>query len=236
MTFKPRHLAYESVRFGRSKAEKATEPFKNTVYYLWFEYLRRSELYKECCKNGGAGELSDLYADFGDVFSVEFKQWWQTDNRGIELFGEEVAPDTMRIIERKTDLILDDSVMVVSIPIFLPRKFIMKEMKKMLEKAGHAGERGVKTNKESTAKYKVVGGVNRNSLKLGLKLYDMKRANPKMKLYELAREVKIGPWFKPDDSVVRMVLSNLASRHLKKVEKIISNVEVGKFPDVRGTF
>ena len=42
----------------------------DSIYYLWFEYLKRSEKYKTACANNGKG-MKRLYADFGDVFAYE---------------------------------------------------------------------------------------------------------------------------------------------------------------------
>ena len=234
MSFKARHLIGGSVRFGRSKVEKASEPYTKSLHYLWWEYLRRSNRYKETCENKGKGELSELYKDFGDVFSVDFKTWWQTNNRGIELFAEELPDDKIRRVRKIEDLNLKDEILTLSIPLDLPQEFILDTIRKMLKKAGHKGEKGIKTNKISTAKYKIVGGVNKDSLRSSLKLYDMKKKNPKMKLYELARECKVGSFWKEDSSEVRLLLSSVANRHLRRVEKIIKSVEEGKFPNVRG--
>ncbi len=234
MGFKARHLIGGSVRFGRSKVEKASEPYTKSLHYLWWEYIRRSEKYKETCMNKGKGELNELYKDFGDVFSVDFKTWWRTDNRGIELFAEELPDDKIRRVKKIEDLNLKDEILTLSIPLDLPQEFILDTVRKMLKKAGHKGEKGIKTNKVSTARYKIIGGVNKDSLRSSLKLYDMKKKNPKMKLYELARECKFGSFWKEDSGEVRLLLSSIANRHLRRVEHIIKSVEEGKFPNVRG--
>ena len=137
-------------------------------------------------------------------------------------------------MKKEEDLNLKDEILTLSIPLDLPQEFILETVRKMLKKAGHKGEKGIKTNKISTAKYKIVGGVNKDSLRSSLKLYDMKKQNPKMKLYELARECKFGSFWKEDSSEERLLLSSIANRHLRRVEKIIKSVEEGKFPNVRG--
>lgn len=50
------------------------------AYELWFEFLKRSDLYKKCCDEGGAGELSDLYAKFGNIHAqgLRWEDWWET--------------------------------------------------------------------------------------------------------------------------------------------------------------
>ena len=53
----------------------------DSIYYLWFEYLKRSEKYKTACANNGKG-MKRLYADFGDVFA------YRGDGDGLRLEGE----------------------------------------------------------------------------------------------------------------------------------------------------
>jgi hypothetical protein len=246
MSFKARHLIGGNVTFGRSKEQKAKEPFKQSLHYLWYEFLKRSDRYKKTCENKGKGELSVLYKDFGDVFSVDFKKWWQTDNRGIELFAEELADDKIRRVKKAEDLNLKDEILTVSIPLELPQEFILETVHKMLKKAGHKGEKGVKTNKESTARYKIIGGVNKESLRRSLELYDMKQENPEMKYHELAKKCgfgvnwKLGQKLKHKDGELReedsfeerQILTSIAYRQLNRVKQTIKSVEEGKFPNV----
>ena len=48
------------------------------AYKCWFEFLKRSMPYRECCASGGQGELSVLYASFGDVHApgLRWEDWW----------------------------------------------------------------------------------------------------------------------------------------------------------------
>lgn len=233
MSFKPRHLKGGAVTFGRSKLEKASEPFKKSLYYLWWEFLRLSDRYKKCCENGGNGELSDLYKDFGDVFSVDFKTWWQTDNRGIDLFAEDLLDDKIRRIKKVSELNLNDGILTISIPIVLPKTFIISELNKLLDKAGKKSTRLTtpEINKVSTAKYKVVGGYTKRSLDICFKIYTLRKQKPEMKLYELARECRIGN-FTADYRDARLALANQALGYLRKAERIIESVEEGKFPNL----
>ena len=43
------------------------EPWQCSVYYYWWEYLRRHEGYKRTCAQGGRGRYAKLYEDFGNV-------------------------------------------------------------------------------------------------------------------------------------------------------------------------
>ena len=93
MNYKSRKFAYKHPTFGRSKVAKSREPFKNSVYYYWWEFLKRNDAYMKCCLNKGDGKLNSLYQDFGDVFNADFKTWWNGENRGVTLFAEELLPE-----------------------------------------------------------------------------------------------------------------------------------------------
>ena len=66
------------------------KPWQESVYYFWWEYLRRHDGYRETCRNGGRGKLSAMYRDFGDVCTGTFMNWF--DERGARLFAEMEMP------------------------------------------------------------------------------------------------------------------------------------------------
>ena len=47
-----------------------------SVYYFWWEYLRRNTAYRDTCEQGGEGEHAKLYNWFGDVHATDFDTWW----------------------------------------------------------------------------------------------------------------------------------------------------------------
>lgn len=52
------------------------EEWKCSVYYYWWEYLRRHEGYRATCVAGGQGEHAELYRWFGNVHEGDFHDWW----------------------------------------------------------------------------------------------------------------------------------------------------------------
>src|SRR5471030_636893 len=48
------------------------------AYQCWYEFLKRSPRYKECCLRGGTGDLAALYMDFGDIHTQLWPEWWAT--------------------------------------------------------------------------------------------------------------------------------------------------------------
>ena len=236
MTYTALKFAYKHPTFGRSNAVKATEPFKNSVYYLWWEFLRRSKAYKKCCTSGGGGKLKNIYQDFGDVFATDFKSWWQTNERGAFLFAEHLPP-TFQPIKAIPNEVTMSQVMVLQVPMALPKSRLMAEFQKLLN-AHHSGKRGRRNNESSTARYPVTGHIDTDALQKCLRVYDMRIANPKMPLWKITQEckaIKREAFIEVGDTQriitnKKLILANTASRLVKKAELIICNSEQGKFP------
>jgi hypothetical protein len=236
MTYTALKFAYKHPTFGRSNAVKATEPFKNSIYYLWWEFLRRSDAYRKCCESGGKGKLNSIYQDFGDVFANDFKTWWQTNERGARLFAEQLPPK-MTLIDAMPEASVAGQVLVVQVPLALPKRFLAAEFQKLLT-AHHLGKRGRRNNVTSTARYPVTGHVDTDALQKCLRVYDMKIENPKMPLWQMTQECKamsLDAFIKDDDTQgiitnKKLILANTASRLVRKAALIVKNVEQGKFP------
>jgi hypothetical protein len=47
-----------------------------SIYYYWWEYLRRHNGYRQTCETGVPGEHALLYKYFGDVHATDFHTWW----------------------------------------------------------------------------------------------------------------------------------------------------------------
>ena len=236
MTYIALKFSYKHPTFGRSNAVKATEPFKNSVYYLWWEFLRRSEAYQKCCTSGGGGKLKNIYQDFGDVFATDFKTWWQTDERGAFLFAEQLPP-TFQPIKVIPNEVTMSQVMVLQVPMALPKRLLMAEFQKLLN-AHHSGKRGRRNNVSSTARYPVTGHIDIFALQKCLRVYDLKKANPKMPLWQIAQQsvaIKREAFIEDGDTQAiitnkKLILANTASRLVKKAALIIKTVEQGSFP------
>ena len=236
MTFTALKFAYKHPTFGRSKVEKSQERFKNSVYYLWWEFLRRSEAYKKCCESGGKGKLMKIYQEFGDIFATDFKTWWQTNELGSNLFAEHLPPKFQPIKVIPDEAIMNQ-VMLLQVPMALPKRLLMSEFQNLLN-THHAGKRGRRNNISSTARYPVTGHIDTDALQKCLRVYDMKIANPKMPLWQITQEckaIKREAFIETGDTQAiitnkKLILANTASRLIKKAKLIIKNTEQGKFP------
>ena len=239
MSFIKRKFAHSSPTFGRTKQQKESHPYKVSLYYLWWEFLRRHDGYKECCKAGGKGKFQDLYNDFGDIHSVDFKTWWQTNDRGANLFAEQVADHSFRILESAEEFVNSDQVLTIQLPLYFPKRYLQHEFKKILDKR-HSGRRGIRTNKNSTAMYPVIGHVDTKALHKCLKVYDVWKENPNYTLWQIGQEAKVtraseritklGPRGDPEIVAKKAILAITAIRLLKKAKKIIAGTVEGKFP------
>ena len=94
----PRHFPYQHPTFGTDKKPKTPRNWEDTVYYLWWAYLKRNEDYLKTCEAKGKGKLSALYKDFGDVRGDDFKRWWNEDERGANLFSNPITEDRISLL------------------------------------------------------------------------------------------------------------------------------------------
>ena len=238
MTFVKRKFAHQHPLFGRTRAHKDLHRYKTSVYYLWWEFLRRSDAYREFCSCVGtmdSGQFSALYADFGDVFASDFKTWWTTDDRGATLFAERLPPQ-MEVLTQFPEASCASQVLVVQVPLALSKRKLAGEFQRLLTEH-HRGRRGTRNTEFSSAKYPVTGHIDTLALQKCLDVYDMRIANPEMRLWQIAQEAKAikgESRLKSNDTKSeitnkKLILSNTTNRLLKKVMRIIENVEQGRF-------
>lgn len=231
----PRHFPYQHPTFGTDKKPKTPRNWEDTVYYLWWAYLKRNEDYLKTCESKGKGKLSALYKDFGDVRGDSFKKWWNEGERGATLFSNPTTEDRITLLVNGEKALVDEGRLVMSVPLSLPQKFLVDKFRKILE-AHHTGEKGRQYAKFSKAKYQFQGQPNIKALQIGLKVYDQAKANPEMTLWEIGASL---PQFQleleqykggeiPFD--LRRTISSTVSRYKKRVAESIENTGKGIFP------
>lgn len=114
------------------------EPWQCSVYYFWWQFLRRHEGYKDCCNRRGAGIYKALYADFGDVHAYEtegFWEWWSEKredgiNRGEYLFAEPTARSIKPVVGSFNDQTSDT--LVVEIPLEVRTSYLVRRLRDIL--------------------------------------------------------------------------------------------------------
>ena len=237
---KSRHFPYTQPTFGTQANPKPQSFWLRSVYYWWFEYLRRNEAYKKTCLSKGRGKLGNTYDDFGDVFEVDFKTWWQTDQRGAVLFSEPIVKDTLEVINLSDiPLITNKDIIYIKVPLNLSKRFLKAKFHRLLKKL-HEGRRGIRQARQSKAKYIVIGQPNIEALKKTLNVYDYRLENPHLKLWEIGRDLRLSLADNPlrtDSSKIaydkRNRLSATVSRYLRKAKRMIENTSNGRFPDIK---
>lgn len=230
----------------KSKRKRIQIPFKGaaswqcSVYYYWWEYLRRHEGYKATCEAGGQGEYTALYADFGDVFASDFWTWWKT--HGI-LFLEPLARE-LEVVKDGEVVVSDDNTLVIRVPLENKLSLNVQKFKTMLS----AKQSRVKYARiDSQARYQVPITPRLSTLHRQLMLWDAHKANPDMPLADLleftgmpynrdvhgetlgaleARELPTAA-FKRE---LRKRMRHLVQRDLRIAEQYIENVAKGEFP------
>jgi len=212
---------------------------KQSVYYWWYEFLRRNEQYRRCCEMGGKGRLAGLYRDFGDVFAGRFNNWWDADQRGERLFAEPLAP--IRLQELRTAAEWDaewtrDGAMVIVVPLAEPKRRIKRWFDRLLAQR-HTGKPGYPTKTESGASYKVETKFSVLALEQMLLVYDLKQKEPDLTLAEIGKQLRLVPTAMPrtGESIIllakkRNTMAATVSRYLKKATAMIANTANGKFP------
>lgn len=203
--------------------------------------MRLSEDYIACCETDGAGRLSDLYSDFGDVRSADFKSWWTEKKDGVErgasLFAEPNAEESVQILKPGSTVLYEPDVIAVQLPMYLPKRFIEKRLKQIIGSL-HKGRRGVQNAKRSRARYTYRGQPNVPALAMAFTVYAYRQANPKKKLWEIGNEIpKLLVGQKVDDGMMgaeqsfnKRVLAASVSRYLRRAATMIKNAERGLFP------
>ncbi len=212
---------------------------EQTVYYWWYEFLKRNEDYRRCCERGGKGQLAKLYADFGNVHTLSFSHWWQEEKRGERLFAEPVSPIELRELKDATEWDTEwtsDSVMVVAVPLGEPKRRIKRWFHRLLNDR-HTGAPGRPVKRASGSLYPVYGKFSVMSLQQMLLVYDFVKDNPTMTQSNVGKQLNLIKKAMPKvgDSIPLLAkkrnrMSATVSRYLRRANAMITNVGKGKFP------
>jgi hypothetical protein len=242
-----------------SKRKPPNPPYKDapawkcSVYYYWWEYLRRHEGYHLCCLKGGEGEYAKLYADFGDVHAHgDFWRWWSKEGHS-ELFCEPTAR-RIRVLDENSrfEPTLSNDTLTLELPLEVRTAYLIARIRTVLNQ--HEAQAKA-AKRVSRARYPVATKPVLTSLHQHLTVYDAYRANPKLKLYELydlvhaeaglyvservegetvAASKKLDLPYAYIVRTVRQRKANLVRRHIRIAEQYIAAVGEGQFPMRKG--
>jgi len=226
-----RHFPYKHPTFGTRNRPKPESAWKCSVYYWWWEYLRRNVEYQIASKSTDKGRFAALFEDFG-VLGDDFKTWWS--ERGVHLFAEPPAEETVRVLEQGE--IVPNGTLTITFPLNLPKKHLEKRFKELLMKE-HQGKRGRQMAKLSQARYRFKGQPNLHAIELGLRVYDHRMKNPDMPLWQLGNTLE---GFQAGNKILKTdtpasvtnkknILAATVCRYIKRVERNIQNTGEGMF-------
>jgi hypothetical protein len=156
------------------------EPWQHSVYYFWWEFLRRHDGYKACCERGGKGKYAALYADFGNIHEHNnFWQWWSEKadsalwaeaTRGEMLFAEPPARQ-IQLADKLSKKQTADT-LTIHIPLEVRTTYLVKNFRKFL--ADHTKQVQA-ARRISRAKYPVATSVRLSSLHQTLRVWDVEQ-------------------------------------------------------------
>jgi len=239
MGSKRRHFPYKHPTFGRQSNPKPVWAWQRSVYYWWFEYLKRHAGYARTCAQAGRGKYAALYRDFGDVHAADFRTWWAEGDRGARLFAEPLITREVRLVtaEELAAVEPDPNVAFVQMPLNLPKRYLKQAFAKLLVKH-HKGRRGVRQARHSQARYPVIGQPNVPALQITLQVYDYRQTHPELTLWQIGQQLRLfqleqlpaaGDTAKTIANK-RSIMAASVSRYLRKAQAMIDNAALGKFP------
>lgn len=200
---------------------------EKSAYYWWFEFLRRSDSYKEQCRRKSGGKV---YQDFGDIFQVEFEDWWDSHELLFlpgSSFGVWPVETDAEFKEAKKD-----NWIVVKVDPSCSKEYLMFYFEDMLDERGLNKKGRVRHNHDvvEPARYPLIRRSNTDFLKIALAVYDEHLVNPKP-LYKIGEKCNVLRLHYPRDTdEKRAVLTSAVSRYLRRARCLIKNAEQGVFP------
>ena len=226
--------------FGRGIYSEENPP-KSVVespYYWWFKFLRLNEDHRKTVKAKGAGKYAVLYKDFGDVYSVDFKTWW---NLKAPMFAEKRKGFSMAIANSSDELApfgADDVVNLV-VPLNWTQRSLKKKFTQLILSRLEKGKRGVSVE-ASNAAYRLSGKWHIEAMRNAYSVYTLRNqlvGGKKLALADvaikaelhIAKDMQLGKKTNMT-SDMRRVATIIANRHYKRAELFIKAAASSSFP------
>jgi hypothetical protein len=224
---------------------------KRSLYYWWWRYLRLSANYWWLCKEQGRTldkEFAQTYGVFGDVFSLEFDEWW--DLKGARAFAYSVTPPKVTLCSSDTMLIghAEGHYIPVLIPIHLTKSRILTQLGEVLR---NHRPKPLSRSITSQTDLQSMRGLSKKKIIDAHKVWclndaisrEIRNGNlnqpQRFTQYWLGKKLRLDPRHGESvkftinrDEKMRLALRVKVNRYLSKANNIISNVEVCKFPVV----
>jgi hypothetical protein len=224
-------------RGQRNLPYRDAEPYKASIYYWWWAFLKRNKQYQRTCLKRGKAQFCQVYHDFGNIFEFEFKAWWETRKF---LFSEQSA-----LIEKRNMDAARDGLLYRIDP---GRSFnqIQQEIKAIHMQA-HAIMPANSQRRRSSAKYPIYVNASAYNLYRVLKVWDLRCEHPDMSAYDVGIMAGLKPNILPPSRFghtrtrsaiaierhnkrAHISIANQSNRYLRTAEQYIDNVGRGEFP------
>lgn len=226
--------------FGRGvfKEESPPKAVLESPYYWWFMFLRLNDDYKRTVDAKGAGKCAALYKDFGDIYSIDFKAWWNTH---ATYFAEKRNGYSMAIANNAGELAPFGSKDVINlvVPLNWSQRSLKKKFTQLILSKLEKGKRGVSVE-ASNATYKLSGKWHIDAMKNAYSVYTLRNQlieGKKLPLadiaikaeLQIAKNMQLGKKTKLT-SDMRRVATIIANRHYKRAELFIKAAASSSFP------
>ncbi len=214
---------------------RGAQPHQCSVYYFWWAYLRENADYIACCETGGQGPMAELYSDFGDVRSDDFRAWWMSGGR--ELFCEP-ALEPVIIHDEPPVSFNRDTHVLVSIPVTADLDRTLLETKAKLKGVfGRAQVRGQSRLElsKSMARYPVAMLPVIDTLWRRLEIWTLMSRDPTADAYLVGVAVGlVADWdIQNPDADFRNEIRTIVMRNYREAKALIANVGEGRFPELK---
>lgn len=217
---------------------EGAEGWKCSVYYFWWEYLRRHDGYRETCLNGGRGRYSELYRSFGNIHDSDFHDWWWGHFELFTFRSEALMIDLARKWR------------VESEGVFMHVGYARSKSEMLAtvrEQIGRLPQKLINEEAQKSIRYKPAARPVLKSLHQHLLAWDAKQKHPDLSDAELCDaaglDVKLpydpadidelkadGSAWRDMDKANRRAKSLAVQRHLRIAQQYIDNVALGQFP------
>jgi len=198
-------------------------------------------MYKAYCKNEAVrsmGHYEDTFEFFGDVHATSFKVWWK--NYGINAFREPDWLNQFKVI-KSTELQHYanpdyDHYVFLMLPLQNHSKKELKIAFNKFLRASHTSKVGQRLSNKSKAWFSVTGRPKISALKRLILLNDFYQENQLLPQWRIALDSGLFPVSSKElangiDTALKNQLSARVSRDLKKIDCLLHNVAMGRFPD-----
>jgi hypothetical protein len=222
----------------RLTTEEELRDARNSLAYWWFRCLQAHDEYQYCCKHRGRGSMASMYADFGDVFELDFTKWWSRHGRTI--FAETKPFKRVRTVQSRADLrdldVWNEDKLILEIPLTVTKQTVMRQIEQAVKKAYDG--RVIDVMQFATARRKVLKNKIRTStIEQLLYIKSLRDTWPAVTLYELGvkADIELNLMSRtkgevPDEATRRRRMTIAVRRLLTNAERLVANAGMGKFP------